>query len=426
MKHYYRLVSFLTLACTLHVTNVQSSGFQLFEGNALNVGDFGSGAAAQALDASIGFYNPAGLVYIDKQFVLSQTLLHTNIVFTGDSKVNNINVVDPEITVATDAKEKGGGFHLIPAMHFATPINENFSFGLGVTVPFGLATEWSDTSSARYTATKSQVRTVNVGPAIGYKLSEQFSIGGGLDLQYMGVSIDSRMYIPPSLGGGADGRSKNRTHDIAFGWNAGVMWVLPKTSLGVHLRSQVRHHLKGKSKSLTAGEISEDLRGNITLPATFTFSATRALTQKTRIKGTAIFTTWKSIKEMALQNVATPVGPRDVSLVQNFRNTWRLAVGFDHQWQENLMLRAGVGFDQSPVNSTHRNLRLPDSDRYVVATGLRYQHNKSIDIDMGYTHIFAKKALISHTQIVGSQSTTTTGQVKQHADLLALQLTWHL
>ena len=84
----------------------------------------------------------------------------------------------------------------------------------------------------------------------------------------------------------------------------------------------------------------------------------------------------------------------------------------------------GVGFDQSPINNTDRNLRLPDENRYAVSMGAHYQITPMVGLDGGYTHEFIQNAHINNTAVQGVQSTTVNGISKNSADIIGVQLTW--
>ena len=57
------------------------------------------------------------------------------------------------------------------------------------------------------------------------------------------------------------------------------------------------------------------------------------------------------------------------------------------------MLRAGVAFDESPVNNVDRGPRLPDSDRTWLAVGGRYKYSSALNFDVGAAYIFVKDPL---------------------------------
>ena len=80
-------------------------------------------------------------------------------------------------------------------------------------------------------------------------------------------------------------------------------------------------------------------------------------------------------------------------LPENFKDTWRYSVGANYRYDEKIVLRAGVAFDQSPVNNVDRWPRLPDSDRTWLAVGGRYKYSSALNFDVGAAYIFVKDRL---------------------------------
>jgi long-chain fatty acid transport protein len=53
-----------------------------------------------------------------------------------------------------------------------------------------------------------------------------------------------------------------------------------------------------------------------------------------------------------------------------------------------------LAYDESPVEDAHRTVRLPDSDRYWITLGARYELSRAIAIDVAYAHLFFDDAPI--------------------------------
>ena len=80
---------------------------------------------------------------------------------------------------------------------------------------------------------------------------------------------------------------------------------------------------------------------------------------------------------------------------------------------KDLTLRVGGGWDQSPVpNQFARSSRIPDGDRYLVSTGVRYHvfgfRNpifKSVyvdtDVEAAYLHLFINDPAITNVDTAG-------------------------
>ena len=64
---------------------------------------------------------------------------------------------------------------------------------------------------------------------------------------------------------------------------------------------------------------------------------------------------------------------------------WRLAdLGAKHEF-----LRAGLGWDESPITDAYRDTGVPDKDRYMIGIGAGYKFSDSQSLDVGYAHYFA-------------------------------------
>jgi len=134
-----------------------------------------------------------------------------------------------------------------------------------------------------------------------------------------------------------------------------------------------------------------------------------------------------------LQNVAglseslDPTTNLLVILPEFFRNTWNISLGANYYPTDKVILRAGIGYDQTPVRDDYRNVGLPDNNRYVIALGGHYQASNAIGIDLGWLHIFFNKAhIIPPPQQAGAQTTNTNGSVTGGADVLSAQVTWNI
>lgn len=414
------------------------SGFQIFEGNITAISNFGASGAAGPLDASMSAFNPAGLVHVqNQQFVGSAIGIFFDAQFKGSSTWAVVGgALDPytETGIA-----QGGTANVVPAFHYAAPISERFVVGFSAIAPFGLETNYGDDSIARYSATDTFLRTIDLSPSFGAKISDYFSLGAGVDFQYASVRFNSLLGAPTiPLPPGApatyfDTHTSNKGSDWSYGWHAGIL-IEPsdKTRIGLHYRSQISHSLHGTSlisDGILAGPtdlstVHSSLTANLDLPATTTLSLYHAFTDNFALMGSVNYTQWNVFKNITLIN---PAGPLDsLTIPQNYRNTWRFAVGADVKVSKKWLLRMGGGYDQSPTNDVNRDLRLPDSDRIALSFGARYQASEHVGFEFGYTHLFMKKAPINNTLSEPPELITTVGNVTSSADLLGLQVTWDI
>jgi long-chain fatty acid transport protein len=411
-----------------------ASAFQLFEQDGASLGNYHAGYAAAAEDASTAFYNPAGLTRFDhQQLVVAADGVITSFKYQGNVGVNTVQSGTPQTVTA-----QGGTLGIIPAVHFVSPLGDRFAYGLSVDVPFGLRSYYGNSTILRYASTQTSVQVIDVSPSLAFKISPQWSIGAGPDLQIMKANFQQQAVVIIDQNY-ADGI--NNVDDTAYGYHAGVLYSpTEKTRYGLSYHSQVRHHLTGTSEFsgplaiLLIGQTlqSNTSRVNITLPPYTALSAYHELNSQYTLMGSIIYTQWSCLKNLTLQNVAglenfVPSTNIVITVPQYFRNTYNLSVGLEDKVSEVVKLRAGLGFDQTPVRNAYRNVQLPDNNRYIIALGGHYQATKTIGFDASWNHIFMREATINPPpQQTGDEVITTDGSVKGGADVYGMQMTWDL
>ena len=442
--------------------NANASAFQLFEYNGVNAGNFGAGAAASAIDASTAYSNPAGMVLIpDQQLVLSENAIITDIKFQGSEtwSTNNNQVPLPLVPSNFSSTQTGtaqaGVTKFVPAFHYVTPLSDKWAFGLSLTSPYGLVTDYGNDSIVGYSGTETDLKTIDIAPSLAFKATDKFSVGAGLDIEHLDAILDGMVGAPynaAALGydnNALNTQSVNEGDGWGYGWHAGLLYQLtPETRLGLAYHSQVHFLLKGTSKLegplANQGNINapgvinnNDLKTNVTLPPSTELSIHQVLNQQWSVDGSVIYTQWNYFNNVLhVQNVqgvtqASAVSPLQpatftVNMPNYFRNTWRFAVGANYKPTQKWILRAGAGYDQSPVKEDYRGVRLPDANRYALAVGAHYQALKTLGVDVGWTHLFIQNARINLNAVSGTQVANTNGTYSNHGDIIGAQLTWDI
>lgn len=442
----------------------QAGSFALYtESSAAAIGNYAAGIAAEAADASTGWYNPAGLPLLHKQeAVLGGVGVFPSSKLTGSTTFFTTGVPSFSQTFGgIDGADNG----FVPSFHYALPVGDNAAFGLSVVAPFGLATDWGTTSPLRYQATFTEVLTTNVSPELGAKITENFSIGAGLDIQYARVKFNTMIGVPTlfsSIGlnpATVDTLSYNNGNSIGVGFHAGVMAMFHDnhTRLGLNYQSKMRHTFNGQSRlygvlaspgiilglpeSVNAANANSVFR-NVSLfgspiefPDVLTLSAYQDMTDRIALLGSVVYTGWNSFNIVQLNNVAAPViNPNTtVTLTQvnsatleQYSDTYRVAVGANYLVNNLLMLRVGGGYDPTPTSDIYRDIRVPDVSRWALSVGAHYQPRPAIGVDFGYTHLFqASSGAVNRTEAIGTTAAFNVAATsKAFVDLVGAQVVW--
>lgn len=420
---------------------VQASGFALIENSASGQGNAYAGAAAHTTDASTVYFNPAGMMHLEgDQLTVAGHLVVPNSSFSNNGSRNAASVGGGAISGAND----DGGFDaLVPNLYWVTSIDDTTKFGLGVNAPFGLAIKYQDEWVGRYHAVVSDLKTININPSIGYRVNDQLSIGGGIDMVLADVILSSAVDFAAVLGqtpGSDDGfveLTGDNLDDPAFGFNFGLQYaVSTETMLGASYRSEIDIDVDGSadfrvpsSAALlvaTGRFIDTGLKAGITLPASLSLSVAHETGDITYLADIT-WTGWSSFDELRIKfdNPSQPDG----LTTENWDDTFRYSVGFDYQYRPDMILRAGLAFDETPVpDAEHRTPRLPGNDRTWLSFGLSYVMDETLSLDVGYSHLFIDDAKINNELESDSSANiraTLAGTYDATVDIISVQLNWN-
>ncbi len=377
--------------------NVWAAGFQLFEENASGIGNAYAGSAAVAENASTIFFNPAGMTKLQaREISLGLTAVKPSIKFsnTGSTTPQAFTAGFPPGSTTTPATGNdggdAGGWNYIPNGFLSWSLTKDLYAGIGVSAPFGLATEYANGWMGQYQAIKFKIETVNVNPSIAYRVNDMISLGFGVSWQKMKGEYIRQ--ATPAV------QATINLDDAAWGWNAGALFQLaPATRLGVSYRSAVKHSLSGNF----SGALNEPANADMTLPDMAIVSFTQGLGNSWELLGDVSWTGWSSIDKVNIMRTTAvaPTNPLAQTLDTSFRDTWRAALGANYKVNVVWKLRFGVAYDQTPVPDAQRRMvSLPDRDRMAVATGVQWKPGKASALDFGVEYLFMKGADIENSQ----------------------------
>ncbi len=395
-----------------------ASGFALLEQSGSALGNSFAGGAASAEDASTIFYNPAGMSRLSgSQIAFAGTAIRPSAKFSGA-----VPGGVPFQTAGAGTGGDAGSWGLAPSGYFAMEVNPQTRIGLGINAPFGLQTQYDANWMGGFQGVESKIQTVNLNPAISFKINTAVSIGAGLNYQHMNGELSSLTNYPAAVyatavAAGApvgtavaaatpyanvQGVSTLTGSDSAWGYNFGALFDLsPQTRLGVAYRSKIKYNLSGNvsfagvPSALAASFAVQPVTLAITMPDTFSFSGFHKLDDKWDVMADATWTGWSVLQQL---NVVTATGASlGTPTPENWKNTWRIAFGSNYHYSETWTARMGVAYDQSPVSDQFRTVRIPDANRTWLSVGGQYKPGKDSALDFGYAHLFVSNAALNQS-----------------------------
>ena len=377
-----------------------AAAFQLAEQNVSGLGRAYAGEASVADDASVVARNPALMtLFKEKQLSVAAIAVIPDVSLEGTGNGYGFdNSVLNDDSIAPSA--------IIPAAYFTMPVNDKVSVGFGAFSNFGLATEFNDDYAAGQIAGETEIVTVNMNASVAYKVSEQFSFGIGLNAIYAEAKIIRKFgVVPPvnpaiaSIPASADAVNLEGD-DMGYGLNVGLMYQLDENSrFGFNYRTETDITFEGEYSNELPSFIPGGLNGQlelpgsveITLPAIAEFSGSHQLDEKLGVHYSVLWTGWSSFDSLEAQ-VTAPTGDKFSAFekTEDFSDAMRYSIGADYQYSENLMLRAGFAFDESPVSQQHLSISIPDTDRFWFSFGGNYAIDQNSNVDLGVSVLRGK------------------------------------
>jgi long-chain fatty acid transport protein len=464
------------IGCAMAGGQALGAGFALSEQNASGLGHAYAGGAAAAEDVSTIFFNPAGLVRLQS----------TQVVVAANAICPSVKFHDGGSQPAAFQPLGGNGGEAgdcagVPNLYVGIPFTDKWSFGLGVNVPFGLATEYDSDWLGRFQAVKSKLETINVNPVLSWEPTPRLTVGGGVSYQHLKAELSNQVNyaaafaqgvgagvaagqipaaVAPTLIGSAAGlesAAKVNGNDSGWGWNIGVLWqASDQTRYGAAYRSKIKYDVRGTVNfnnptalaalpptlapvgaavmsgvgaaicggvppDPTTGGCSGDVKLSIEMPDTANVSVFHQLNNKWDLMADLQYTGWSTIKQL---QIVRSTGSVLSTTPENFRDAWRFSVGANYRYSDAWTWRGGLAFDQSPVRDADRTPRLPDNDRTWIAVGAQYKYSPAIAIDLAWAYIFVKDSNMNQNAGSTAANGLISGSYKNNVNIVGLQLTY--
>lgn len=391
---------------------------------------------AMAEDASAMYYNPALLYSVEggRQMNGGLSLLNTDVTTTNTG--STIPSAAGGFPVIGENESEPGSLSVAPSFYYKGEAGGKggMVYGVGINAPFGVHTEYDDESFVRYESTETSLKTININPALAWRLNDQFDIGAGLNIQVgqaiLDRAIDSYLICQRFVAAGAvasgtcsalgldsasnastDGSVGVEATGVGYGFNFGVAYRPDhKTTLSLGLRSSVKYDLEGdadfehNSSLLALGEANlaaaglgdQDAEADLEMPASVSLAFARELTDKLTLHGDVTWTEWSSVPEIRIKFPET--GADDAVSNLQWEDTVRYGVGLTYQMNEKTRLRAGIAHDPVPTpDPEHRTPRAPSADDLWISAGLTHQINRNFSFDAGFSLVRPADASINYT-----------------------------
>lgn len=370
-----------------------AGGFQL-NTEGLKGMSIGGAYAAISADASSVFYNPGAMSFNEKSSIIAG-------IFLSNPKTNYLSPYSGNI----EAENKSQMFF---NFYVNYKIAEKLSAGIGINAPFGHEIQWADSWEGRYVTQQFKFKTIYIQPTVSYKINDY--VGVGIGLEYAMGNFEMRRAIPVE-GSAPFGNSAYKAKANGIGINAGLfVKVNEETRLGLSYRKAVKFDFKDGDVSFT--NLPSSLSSNFPATAKFTsalktpsiISAAIAYNFTENLIATVQldFMAWSSFD--SLNFIITDHSLLDIRTGRNANNCMAARVGAQYHFTDNLDVRIGTAYEQTPVPTEYLSPEFPDANKIILTLGAGFKINEKLGIDLavGAENYFERKGKFIDANFNGS------------------------
>ncbi len=369
-------------------SKAEAAGFAIYEwgarGNAL-----GGAMVGKADDPSAIAWNPAGITQLK-----------------GTHMQAGVAMISPKMDLTTTyggtstKNSMTENVFFVPSAFITHQINDNVWVGVGTFTRFGLGTEFDENWAGRYASYNTAIESYSINPNIAYKFNDYVSVAVGVE--FMKVRADlrkkldaSRQNNPSTYGSDVDQRL------LVNGFTPGVNAAIHVTpsdqwSLGFSWRSKMDHKAEGSASYNVPAAVAatsplfqdSEVSMNMNTPHMMFGGVEYKPMENLSIEFDAIFSMWSDYSAIDYHfDKVTAVGRKDIRADKKWNDVWRFELGVEYLPIEDLALRAGYFYDQSPIPDGYIDYMLPTSDRQNVSLGIGWKY-ESFTIDAAYNYLW--------------------------------------
>ncbi|HWM49375.1 MAG TPA: outer membrane protein transport protein [Xanthobacteraceae bacterium] len=406
----------VVLATVAFGQDAGAGGFAIREQSAAGLGASYAGVAAGGSPASM-FWNPATMTQVRGLVTeLDAALIFPKVEQTGFGALNALGY--------TGTIDNSGEQAFVPSSYTSWQLNERFWIGLSINSPFGLSVGFGNPAWVGAAYGQSTVlQSYNAAPSVAFKVNEWLSVGAGAQMQFARANL---MSLNTAVGGpnlfilNGDG--------WGWGFTAGAtLTPTPTTRIGVGYRSQIDQEISGILTGIGGATTPGPIETTLYLPDMISVGLRQGLGAGWTLLGTFEWTNWSRIgtSRVTQQNgaPARAASGAVIALPFEYDDGYFYSGGVEYDINTKWTLRAGFGYEQSPIVDRVRTPRLPDNDRYWYSFGATNRITERIVFDFGYSYIDVKDTPINITAASGSPwfagGIAYTGTASSHVHILS-------
>lgn len=363
------------------VTSASAEGYQVNSLSAKQLGMAHTGVS-QKLNSESLWFNPAAAAYQQQRFTIAGEV-------TGISSF--VSYKNGEISAESDNK-----LSTPLSLNINYKLNDDFAVGVLFNTPFGSSMNWGDSWVGMDEVQSISLSAYNLQPTVSYKLfDDKLSVGAGFMISWGSFELSKSMLSQDATAYYGTGNAiLSGDAAMAYGINVGALYnISDKWSIGASYRSEMKMSVKEGATELdfTSDAVKEnflfmesyDFSAELPMPSTLSIGATYYPTKDWTISAEVQMVGWSTYEELEFdwsvyQSTAT----------KDYENTMIYRLGAQYDALHWLTARAGIYYDQSPVQDIYFSPETPSMDKIGYTCGLSLRPCKNnLSIDLAYAYI---------------------------------------
>lgn len=350
--------------------------------------------SAHAEDASVAFFNPAGISFIPAKLSVAAGG------FGAFSKVTYQNMS----TLQSYQTDNPTGTPIYAAIAYK-PI-ENLSVGFSFATPFGSTIQWPEDWAGKEMVQKMELKSYFFQPMVSVKLAPWVSFGASYIYAKGKVDWDKAV---TQFGG-----SMNINDSKASGSGFGIgFYFQPNDKLDVSIAYRSPIDMKadnGKATFHVAPSLysligldangQDSFKAVLPLVDEYTIGFAYKITPKWKVAADFNYTGWSEYYKLTLDFQNAPIGnqPNDPTVLvtpKNFENTKTFRLGTEYKFTDMIAARVGWYYDESPYTDKNFIPETPSFDANVFTAGLGLNFG-SLGVDIAAARSFPKSRAVDN------------------------------
>lgn len=325
----------------------------------------GNTGVMHAKDASVAFFNPAGLAFVEGK---------VSIAAGGFGIMNNVAWQNPSTLEKAETDSPLGTPIYLAASY--RPIDE-VTVGVSFSTPFGSTVKWPEGWAGQANINEISLKSYFIQPTVAFKFNEWFSAGVGFIYAMGSVNLQRTM----SVSGNDIGLEIDDADAHGLGFNVGA-YFRPSQKLNVGLSYRSKVDMKANYGEVMWSNVPSGISNNMPfttnqftamLPLVSEFMAgfSYQATPKLMLAGEVAVHGWGKYTNLDIELENTETGDiYESKATKNFKDRAVWKVGGEYQATDLLAVRLGYYFDEFVSPSEHWSPETPDTSRHGFTAGL--------------------------------------------------------